>query len=58
MTDPELAETVRHAAHTLSGVAQDYDPLIGWVGAARFALLGGASHGTHEFYRERAEIMI
>jgi erythromycin esterase-like protein len=26
------------------------------VGDARFALLGEASHGTHEFYRERAQI--
>jgi erythromycin esterase-like protein len=26
------------------------------IGEARFALLGEASHGTHEFYRERAEI--
>jgi erythromycin esterase-like protein len=26
------------------------------VGGARFVLLGEASHGTHEFYRERAQI--
>ena len=26
------------------------------VGDARFVLLGEASHGTHEFYRERAQI--
>jgi erythromycin esterase-like protein len=26
------------------------------IGGARFVLLGEASHGTHEFYRERAEI--
>jgi erythromycin esterase-like protein len=26
------------------------------IGGARFALLGEASHGTHEFYRERAQI--
>jgi erythromycin esterase-like protein len=26
------------------------------VGTSRFALLGEASHGTHEFYRERARI--
>ena len=29
---------------------------MGRIGQARFALLGEASHGTHEFYRERAEI--
>ncbi len=34
----------------------DYDPLLERAAAARFVLLGEASHGTHEFYRERAEI--
>ena len=34
----------------------DYDPLVEFVGDARFVLLGEASHGTHEFYRERAQI--
>ncbi len=34
----------------------DYDPLIESIGDARFVLLGEASHGTHEFYRERAQI--
>jgi erythromycin esterase-like protein len=29
---------------------------MGRIGEARFALLGEASHGTHEFYCERAEI--
>lgn len=56
MTDAALAETVRHAAHPLSGAARDYDALIGWSRDARVALLGEASHGTHEFYRERAAI--
>ncbi len=34
----------------------DYDPLIEFIGDSRFVLLGEASHGTHEFYRERAQI--
>jgi erythromycin esterase-like protein len=34
----------------------DYDQLLERAAAARFVLLGEASHGTHEFYRERAEI--
>ena len=34
----------------------DYDPLIEAIGDSRFVLLGEASHGTHEFYRERAQI--
>jgi erythromycin esterase-like protein len=34
----------------------DYDPLIDQIANARFVLIGEASHGTHEFYRERAQI--
>jgi erythromycin esterase-like protein len=34
----------------------DYTPLLDLTGDAHFALLGEATHGTHEFYRERAEI--
>ena len=42
--------------HPLTGAAGDYDPLLALVGDARLVLLGEASHGTHEFYRERALI--
>jgi erythromycin esterase-like protein len=51
-----VADVVRQAARPLSGAADDYDPLLQWVGDARLVLLGEASHGTHEFYRERATI--
>jgi predicted phosphoribosyltransferase len=51
-----LVEALRAAAHPLTGAARDFDPLMGRIGDARFALLGEASHGTHEFYNERAEI--
>jgi len=40
----------------LTGAAGDYDPLLERARGARFDLLGEASHGTHELYRERAEI--
>jgi len=40
----------------LTGAAEDYDPLLERTGRARFVLLGEASHGTHEFYAERAAI--
>ena len=33
-----------------------YDTLLEAIGDARFVLLGEATHGTHEFYRERARI--
>jgi erythromycin esterase-like protein len=49
-------EAVRQSAHPLTGTAQDYDPLLDLVGEARFVLLGESSHGTHEFYHERAQI--
>jgi erythromycin esterase-like protein len=51
-----LVGAVREAAHPLAGSAEDYDPLMRLIGDARFVLLGEASHGTHEFYRERAQI--
>ncbi|HEV8583331.1 MAG TPA: erythromycin esterase family protein [Methylomirabilota bacterium] len=40
----------------LGGDARDYDALLALIGDARFVLLGEASHGTHDFYHERAEI--
>jgi erythromycin esterase-like protein/predicted phosphoribosyltransferase len=54
--DSALINALRETAYPLAGSARDYDPLIGRIGEARFALLGEASHGTHEFYCERAEI--
>ncbi len=48
----ELRERVRPSTDG----QRDYDPLIEAAGSARFVLLGEASHGTHEFYRERARI--
>jgi len=55
-TDGRSVESVRAIAHPLDGAAHDYDPLMDLVDNARFVLLGAASHGTYEFYRERAEI--
>ncbi|MBA4146845.1 MAG: erythromycin esterase family protein [Verrucomicrobia bacterium] len=49
-------EIIGESAHRLTGSNRDYDPLLEMIGDARFVLLGEASHGTHEFYRERAQI--
>src|SRR5688572_28447953 len=50
-------DTIRRQSHGVRpGDASDHDPLLNRIGVARFVLLGAASHGTHEFYRERAEI--
>jgi erythromycin esterase-like protein len=51
-----VASEVKRALRALSGDARDYDPLLKLIQGARFCLLGEATHGTHEFYRERAEI--
>jgi erythromycin esterase-like protein len=56
ITDQDLAIEIREAALPLAGIAANYDPLIGMVGEAQFVLLGEASHGTHQFYHERAQI--
>jgi erythromycin esterase-like protein len=40
----------------LTGGARDYDSLMELIGDSRIVLLGEASHGTQEFYRERARI--
>lgn len=55
VTDHE-AGVLRAAARPLTGSASDYDPLLELVGDARFVLLGEATHGTAEFYDERARI--
>jgi erythromycin esterase-like protein len=51
-----VSRTIREIAHPLLGAPQDFDPVLELVGDARCALIGEASHGTHEFYRIRAEI--
>jgi erythromycin esterase-like protein len=40
----------------VEGADGDYDQLLDWIGERRFVLLGEASHGSHEFYAERARI--
>ncbi|PYP90481.1 MAG: erythromycin esterase [Candidatus Angelobacter sp. Gp1-AA117] len=49
-------QTIRNSAIALRGGMDDYDTLLEFIGNARFVLIGEASHGTHEFYRRRAEI--
>ena len=55
-SDTALLEGLRRHLQPLPDDARQYDGLLALIGRARFALLGEASHGTHEFYRERAEI--
>jgi erythromycin esterase-like protein len=51
-----LCGAIRESASSITGSPADYDGLLDWIGDSRFVLLGEASHGTHEFYRERALI--
>ena len=50
-----LAE-VRDNAIRLDGSSRDHDELLAMADGRHFVLLGEASHGTHEFYRMRADI--
>jgi erythromycin esterase-like protein len=52
----DLIAAIRKSAHALNGDASDFDPLLRLIGDSRFVLIGEASHGTHEFYRLRAQI--
>lgn len=47
---------INRAAVPLVFAPSDYDQLIDWIGNRRLVLIGEASHGTHDFYRERALI--
>ncbi|MEY3871189.1 MAG: hypothetical protein RLZZ296_184 [Pseudomonadota bacterium] len=51
-----LLDGLQRNLNPLVGALQDYDPLLETIGTARFVLIGEASHGTHEFYRERVNI--
>lgn len=56
MAQASLDRLLDPIRYPLTGAAAAYDPLLALIGDARFVLLGEASHGTHEFYRERAQI--
>lgn len=54
--DDAAAIAAIHAAAVPLRDNDDHAALLDLIGDARFVLLGEASHGTHEFYRERARI--
>jgi erythromycin esterase-like protein len=56
MTSAAASLALRDVAYPLEGAPRDFAPLLSLVRNAQFVLLGEASHGTHEFYRIRAEI--
>ena len=54
--DQMAVDAVRRAARPLDGSDSDYDALVERAASAQLVLLGEATHGTHEFYHERARI--
>ena len=51
----EIIELLKKTATPLENLA-DLDPLMDYIGEAKYVLLGEASHGTHEYYTWRAKI--
>lgn len=54
--DSVLTSALEEVVRPLTGASSDFDALLELVGDARIVLIGEASHGTHEFYRQRALI--
>src|SRR5438105_9774271 len=52
----ELVDGLQSHLIELPGNSHDHDRVLEVIGKARFALLGEASHGTEDFYRERIRI--
>ncbi|HEY0113912.1 MAG TPA: erythromycin esterase family protein [Allosphingosinicella sp.] len=50
------AAAITAAATAITGADTDYRDILPAAGAARRILLGESTHGTHEYYRERARI--
>lgn len=51
----DAIDLVRYNASPLEDT-EDLDPLIDYIGEAKYVLLGEASHGTHEYYTWRMKI--
>jgi erythromycin esterase-like protein len=56
MADDTVKILIESFARPLTGAKEDHHKLLELIGNAHLVLLGEATHGTHEFYRERAQI--
>jgi len=54
LAGPALLSAIGDQARPLTGAPGDHDELVDRIGDARVVLFGEATHGTHEFYRQRA----
>ncbi len=51
-----LSEKIKEKAIEFENTTDVADEILELVGDTNFVLIGEASHGTHEFYKYRAEI--
>jgi erythromycin esterase-like protein len=51
-----VVDVIRHAAAWFESSPDGFGSLLESIGDARLVLIGEGSHGTHEFYRTRAEL--
>jgi erythromycin esterase-like protein len=56
MTMDSASDVVRREALWFESTADGLAPLVEAIGDARLVLIGEATHGTHDFYRTRAEL--
>lgn len=56
-TNAKLVQTLPKTVVPLKGLLSDFDPILSAMGASsKVCLIGEATHGTHEFYKIRADI--
>jgi erythromycin esterase-like protein len=55
-TAARIIQSIQRCARPVRSAPSDYDEIVARAEGARLVLLGEATHGTHEFYRERALI--
>ena len=51
-----LIDAIAETAHPLVDSMEDLEPILELVGDARLVLIGEATHGTHDFYHQRAQL--
>jgi len=55
-SEPALVDLLRAKAQALTNDAGDYDRLLTAIGDAQVVMLGEATHGSAEFYEQRARL--
>src|SRR5688500_731034 len=58
MTDTALLNVIRQASLAFFPAPEGLHPLVDAIGDAEVVLIGEATHGTHEFYKTRAELTV